>query len=204
MRLIMAAGLAALGTIAAQHPSLAQFSPGYSPPVMPSWYDYGILRQQTINGANNGNGADNGTDGEELIQEYEEYEPQPENPFATESSASPGPSLPSTAIPLLQQQGALQAGDSVIPIDGSFYDQYTFTGQAGQTVTLWMQSSEFDTYLAVVDANGQVLAENDDLNSSTTNSAITLTLAEDGIYTIIANTSAGGETGQYVVGAAAW
>lgn len=194
MRLIMAVGLAALGTITAQRPSLAQFSPGYSPPVMPSWYDYGILRQQTINGA----------DGEELIQDHEEYDPQPEDPLTTESSASPVPSLPSTAILLLQQQGALQAGDSVIPIDGSFYDQYTFTGQAGQTVTLWMQSSEFDTYLAVVDANGQVLAENDDLNSSTTNSAITLTLAEDGIYTIIANTSASGETGQYMVGAATW
>ncbi|MDT7605204.1 MAG: hypothetical protein QOF61_3201, partial [Acidobacteriota bacterium] len=43
--------------------------------------------------------------------------------------------------------GTLAFGDCTNPIDGSFYDAYSFTGTAGQQVVITMTSTAFDTYL---------------------------------------------------------
>ncbi|MBD1909054.1 MULTISPECIES: pre-peptidase C-terminal domain-containing protein [unclassified Leptolyngbya] len=99
---------------------------------------------------------------------------------------------------LLQQQGRLEQGDAVLPSDGSIYDQYTFDGQAGQEVTVSLSSNEFDTYLAILGPDGDVVGENDDSGNST-NSEITVTLSVTGTYTVVANAYDTNGRGRYTV-----
>jgi hypothetical protein len=101
------------------------------------------------------------------------------------------------AEPLLQRQGSLENGDNVLQSDGSLYDEYTFEGQAGQQVTIAMESTEFDPYLIVLDENDQVVGENDDASSSDTNAAVTLTLPNSGTYRVIANSYDSSNRGRY-------
>nr|NIQ54599.1 serine protease [Gemmatimonadota bacterium]NIU74804.1 serine protease [Gammaproteobacteria bacterium] len=42
--------------------------------------------------------------------------------------------------------GSLAAGDAMLP-DKSYYDDYTFSARAGQTVMVDMWSQAFDTYV---------------------------------------------------------
>ena len=63
---------------------------------------------------------------------------------------------------LLQKQGNLKPGDSVITDDGSLYDQYNFSGSKNQSIKIYLESQELDTYLMLLDAEGNKLAENDD------------------------------------------
>ena len=98
---------------------------------------------------------------------------------------------------ILRQSGQLGAGDSVAP-DGSLYDQYTFSGQAGQSVTITLESNEFDTYLAIVDGNGNLIGENDDSGNGT-NSAVTVTLPGFGTYIIIVNGYSYADQGAYTL-----
>jgi len=93
---------------------------------------------------------------------------------------------------LLEVEGALEPGDETLS-DGSLFDVYPFEGEAGQSITIRMESDEFDTYLILVDAAGEKVGENDD-NGSNTNSALTVTLPETGTYSVVAN--AYDETGQ--------
>jgi S1-C subfamily serine protease len=88
---------------------------------------------------------------------------------------------------LLREAGILEAGAKVLPSDGSLYQEYVFFGRAGQSVTLDLESPDFDTYLIVLDPNNRKLAENDDLSTEDTNSRITLTLPETGNYRAIVN-----------------
>ena len=97
---------------------------------------------------------------------------------------------------ILQEAGQLALGDQVAP-DDTLFDLYTFNGQAGQLVTISLESQEFDTYLVLVDDAGQVLADNDDVDSTTTNSQITTTLPRNGVYRIIVNGYSKADQGRY-------
>jgi len=88
---------------------------------------------------------------------------------------------------LLQQQGILGPGAPTLPSDGSLYQEYTFPGQAGQTVTLRLESPDFDTYLILLDPNGRKIAENDDASPNTPNSQLAITLPRSGMYRAIVN-----------------
>ncbi|MEO1353128.1 MAG: CHAT domain-containing protein [Cyanobacteria bacterium J06635_15] len=83
-------------------------------------------------------------------------------------------------------EGVLEDGDRVAP-DNSLYDTHTFEGTAGETVIISLESETFDTYLALVDPNNQVLAQNDDISPENRNSEIYFTLSTDGQYTVIVN-----------------
>ncbi len=48
----------------------------------------------------------------------------------------------------MQNSGNLASGDSTFT-DGEYYDAYTFEGQPGQSVTIDLNSSDFDTYLVL-------------------------------------------------------
>ncbi|MEO0536547.1 MAG: PPC domain-containing protein [Cyanobacteria bacterium P01_A01_bin.123] len=87
---------------------------------------------------------------------------------------------------LLEIEGVLEAGDDTLG-DGSLYDLYPFDAEAEQTITIQMASEEFDTYLLLVDEEGQTIGENDDVSESDTNSALTITLPEAGTYVVVAN-----------------
>ena len=101
---------------------------------------------------------------------------------------SPGnpPSAPNNA--LVRYEGILAPGAQVSRLpDGSLYKEYTFQGTAGQTVTLTLESTDFDTYLILLDARGQKLAENDDVRPGTTDSQLTLRLPRSETYRILVN-----------------
>ncbi|HLL13963.1 MAG TPA: pre-peptidase C-terminal domain-containing protein [Pyrinomonadaceae bacterium] len=91
--------------------------------------------------------------------------------------------------------GTLTASDCNNPFplpngqpDNSKIDEYTFNGTAGQQVTVSMTSTAFDTVLYILDSNNNILAFNDDIDDSTTNSRISLfTLPANGSYSILAN-----------------
>ncbi|HEY9627745.1 MAG TPA: trypsin-like peptidase domain-containing protein [Coleofasciculaceae cyanobacterium] len=100
---------------------------------------------------------------------------------------------------LLQQQGTLGPGAPILQSDGSFYREHTFRGSAGQTVTVSLESSDFDTYLIVLDENEQLLGQNDDTSANSTNSSLTLTLPVTGTYRVIANTYDRTGQGEYTL-----
>jgi serine protease Do len=100
---------------------------------------------------------------------------------------------------LLQQQGSLDSGDRTLQNDGSRIDEYSFQGTQGQSVTLTLQSSSFDTYLILLDANGNKIAENDDVSSENLNSQIQVTLPYTGTYQVFANSLDASGQGAYLL-----
>ena len=88
---------------------------------------------------------------------------------------------------LLQQEGNLA------PME----DTYTFDGEAGQTMTIELESADFDTVLQLKGPNGNLLSSNDDYGV-TLNSTIVIELPETGTYSAIA-TSYSGLGGSYQI-----
>jgi hypothetical protein len=83
--------------------------------------------------------------------------------------------------------------------DGSYYQEFAFTGQAGQQIRILLESSDFDTYLILIDSAGNRIAENDDASSSTTDAEIIVTLPSTGDYTVIVNSYEGGQQGRFLL-----
>ncbi|MEG4405637.1 pre-peptidase C-terminal domain-containing protein [Microcoleus sp. MON2_D5] len=89
---------------------------------------------------------------------------------------------------ILEQNGELTpAKSSVLPSDSSLYDEYTFEGTQGQKVVVSVESTDFDTYLAIFNSQGELLAENDDATQQNSNSELTVTLSANGRYRVIVN-----------------
>jgi hypothetical protein len=85
--------------------------------------------------------------------------------------------------------------------DGSFYEEWTYRGEAGETVTLHMRSRDFDTYLSVgrrVNGMWKELGHNDD-GEAGTDSDLIVTLPADGEYVVRANAFGAGGSGRYSV-----
>ncbi|MFE4105346.1 trypsin-like peptidase domain-containing protein [Almyronema epifaneia] len=97
---------------------------------------------------------------------------------------------------ILQTQGTLGAGDPVLS-DRTYYDEHVFQGQAGQSVTIDLQSSDFNPYLMLVGPDGEVVAENNDISDRDFNARIAITLPVSGPYRVIANTYRPNQQGQY-------
>ncbi|MBD2464929.1 tetratricopeptide repeat protein [Oscillatoria sp. FACHB-1407] len=99
---------------------------------------------------------------------------------------------------LFSTDGMLADGDPVLD-DGSVYDSYRFNGQAGQVLTIHLNSTEFDAYLLVIDPTGKIIAENDNASPNNGNARLTVTLPENSGYAIIANSRTAGERGRYTL-----
>ncbi|HMB74060.1 MAG TPA: caspase family protein [Gammaproteobacteria bacterium] len=91
--------------------------------------------------------------------------------------------------------GSLQAGDSTLP-DGEYFDTYSFHAQPGQHARIDLRSAAFDTYLFVVDPNGDQ-QDNDDFDGNESHSALTLAIEHGGTYKVYATSYAPGESGEY-------
>ncbi|MEO1591085.1 MAG: pre-peptidase C-terminal domain-containing protein [Cyanobacteria bacterium J06632_22] len=89
------------------------------------------------------------------------------------------------ANPILEKSGALEP----------MRDEYSFTAEAGETLTIELESPDFDTILSLLDPSGAELEVNDDYNG-TLNSAIVITIPESGEYTAVAG-SFSGQGGAY-------
>jgi pimeloyl-ACP methyl ester carboxylesterase len=77
-------------------------------------------------------------------------------------------------------------------------DLYTFTGSAGQRVTITLTSTAFDAYLVLVGPNNAVLDEDDD-DGGGSNARISFTLPSAGTYTIEATAFANSQRGDYTL-----
>lgn len=102
--------------------------------------------------------------------------------------------------------GRIETGDSVLQTDNSLYDAYPFKAAEGMTITATMTSTEFDTYLHLIDAQGNQIAQNDDdatmgagPNGGQTNSKIVFTAPSTGDYQIYANAFQAGQMGAYTL-----
>lgn len=96
------------------------------------------------------------------------------------------PSVPQGSGAILRQQGTLAPGDATLS-DGSLYQEYRFQGRAGQTVRIQLNSDVFDTYLILLDDQGNRLGENDDRAPGDTNAELVVTLPRNGSYRVIVN-----------------
>jgi serine protease Do len=114
----------------------------------------------------------------------------------TEAGGGATSSTPNGLI--LREQGGLGPGDDTLQ-DGSYFQEFNFRGQAGQSVRLRLVSNSFDTYLLLLDPAGNTLAENDDASPSTTNSELIVTLPGDGQHTVIVNAYNPGEQGEFLL-----
>ncbi|MGB3404601.1 MAG: trypsin-like peptidase domain-containing protein [Microcoleaceae cyanobacterium] len=97
------------------------------------------------------------------------------------------PSLLPSGQSLIDESGILEETDAILPSDNSLYDEYKFEGVAGQSVTIRLESSDFNPYVALLDTQGQLLAENDDVTPTDTNAVITITLPTAGQYRVVVN-----------------
>ncbi|MFB2880088.1 pre-peptidase C-terminal domain-containing protein [Floridanema aerugineum] len=106
-------------------------------------------------------------------------------------ASSVGEEVFAPIIPNQTLQGSLSTSDQRNPLRfGSFADDYKLVGaSANQQVTVNLDSTNFDTYLQVVDAvTGQLIAENDDIQDGNTNSGLTFNV-QSGVNYIIRVTS---------------
>ncbi|MBE9139829.1 PPC domain-containing protein [Nodosilinea sp. LEGE 07088] len=93
--------------------------------------------------------------------------------------------LPARADTVLQEAGTIYPAEST----------YSFEGSSGQIITITLDSTEFDPVLALLAPDETEIAANDDFGG-TLNAQITLTLPEDGTYTVVAR-SYSGQGGDY-------
>jgi hypothetical protein len=121
-------------------------------------------------------------------------------------SATAGGTLDRLGTPLVsagelelgsQLEGALTEGDTRLST-GELYDGLTFTASAGTSVTILLNSPDFDAYLVLSGPDGYAV-ENDDSPGRGINSRIDAVLPHDGVYTIAATSYSASHRGTYVL-----
>lgn len=93
------------------------------------------------------------------------------------------------------EEGELSSGDEQLRRD-ELVDEYRIDGVAGQQLRLELTSDDFDTYLILVDPQGNHLENDDDDNG---NSSIRTRLRIPGTHRVLVTSYAAGETGSYTL-----
>lgn len=97
----------------------------------------------------------------------------------------------------LDQSGVLsQSSSDRLQSDNSLADTYEIQANAGDVVRILATSPDFDPYVFLLDANGNILARDDD-SGNNFNSFIEMPLPEDGTYMIVVNAFSPSEQGRY-------
>ncbi len=104
--------------------------------------------------------------------------------------------------------GSLAPGDCPSPLrikDGShpLADRYSFSGTAGHPVIITVTSADIDTYLYLLDANGSIIAQNDDTGEGASsrvpaNNGFVI-LPTTGTFTIEVTSFSSGSSGNYAL-----
>ncbi len=95
-------------------------------------------------------------------------------------------------------QGNLEPGDDFHPEDDTWMDLHTVEGRRGEVLLVEMTSDVFDSYLQILDPEGDVVAQGDD-QAGDTNALAVLYLDDRGTYTIRANAYSGAKPGPYTL-----
>lgn len=96
-----------------------------------------------------------------------------------------------------QASGVLTPSDPRLN-DNSVYHAYLYEGQAGETITIEVNSSDFDAYAIIQDQSRNKLGEDDDSGEGT-DALLTFTLPYTGAYRILANAYRAGAYGRYTL-----
>ncbi|WP_024546541.1 hypothetical protein [Picosynechococcus sp. NKBG15041c] len=94
-------------------------------------------------------------------------------------------------------QGTLTPSSQVFN-DGTFYNSHSFTGQAGETVEITLETQDFDGLLILVNPQGEWINFVDEYWKGDPET-ITMQLPATGQYTVIVNSYEAGETGNYTL-----
>jgi hypothetical protein len=94
-------------------------------------------------------------------------------------------------------EGDLQVGDSITE-DASGNVEYTISLEEGQSVSIDVTSDDFDTYLDVLDSDGEIVASDDD-GGEGFNSLLAFTAPDSGIYTLLVRSFAGDADGTFTL-----
>ncbi|MEO0769684.1 MAG: tetratricopeptide repeat protein, partial [Cyanobacteria bacterium J06649_4] len=97
--------------------------------------------------------------------------------------------------PLLSVGGILTETDKKLE-DSSRYDSHTFSGQAGQIITIILKSNDFDPVLILNTSSGELVDGNDDSDEGST-AKIIVRLPFTGEYQILANAYSATGRGRY-------
>lgn len=115
-------------------------------------------------------------------------------------SAEPGPNIENMPRALaMDETGRLEEGDT-LQANGALMDVFTYHGIAGDTITIQMESDDFDTAVRVLIQRDDGVWEEigfDDDGGSGTDSELTMLLAWDDTYSIHAAALNPGEGGAY-------
>ncbi len=106
--------------------------------------------------------------------------------------------LTAQADTLLWQRCRLTGGDRAL-VDNSRFDHHQFVGLSGQSITVFMESEDFDAYLILLSPQDERIGESDDISLEDINASISLTLSENGIYSVVANSHDDQGAGIYTV-----
>src|SRR5690606_30610961 len=117
----------------------------------------------------------------------------------TKMSPSQVLAMPSTASVISAGQGITGRLGASSPTlsDDSPFEVWYITGRAGQTVTITMTSSDFDSYLHIGKLGEQRMLANDDDSAGGNDAQLTFTFPSNGTYAIVANAFAAGASGSY-------
>jgi WD40 repeat protein len=97
---------------------------------------------------------------------------------------------------LLLEEGELTEGE-LLEERATFFEDHSFQGEAGQKIFIKLESQDFDTFLQVLDSEGNIIAENDDAFGR--NSAVNLPLPSNEEYRIIVTSYEAEEIGKYTL-----
>jgi hypothetical protein len=96
--------------------------------------------------------------------------------------------------------GRLSRSTPMLP-DSSHYDQYLYSGRAGDRIRITLRSTDFDAYLRWGRVNGDRFQSEsfDDDGAGGTDSQLEVTVGGTGTYAIQANSYEAGQTGSYTL-----
>jgi len=82
------------------------------------------------------------------------------------------------SVRLFQVQDNLSPHKQVVEFDqgNRFASTHTFNGTAGQSVSISLDSDDFDPFLILIDAKGESIASSDNISATNANSRIDITL----------------------------
>lgn len=121
--------------------------------------------------------------------------PAPTTPNTPPNTATTTSTTTASTSPGASQPGELATGDRQLR-SGEFYDTFTRTLTAGQSLRVRLESTAFDPYL-IVRAPSGAQSDNDDTTPQDRNSTVEIASTEAGTYTIMVTSYAAGEHGAY-------
>lgn len=101
-----------------------------------------------------------------------------------------------TSSNVANEYGVLSSKDAVV-WRGSFGDNYSFFGSAGEQVEISLTSSTIDSYVYLHDGSGRLIAEDDDSGEDWYDSFLAVSLPLDGLYIITASSYYDSDEGPY-------